>query len=151
MSVKVRTSSSSHKVRDHNSTSQQICLCVYLYTDAMEADLALWWKTRVARRSAMSKWQSFRERSICKWSFTQLSCYSQRTCIHTKAELLTFIDSSTCTLRARPNIKPSIRGKCGTQRKTNKRRRRHPRGKVTLHVCLCVCVRGVQMGGSEKM
>lgn len=38
-SVKVRTSSNSHKVKDHNS-AKQICLCVYLYT-AMEADLAL--------------------------------------------------------------------------------------------------------------
>lgn len=67
-SVKVRTSSSSHKVKDQSST-KQICLCVYLYT-AMD-DLALWWKTRVARRSEMSKWQSCREngereRSICK-------------------------------------------------------------------------------------
>lgn len=37
--VKVRTSSNSHKVKDHNR-AKQICLCVYLYT-ATEADLAL--------------------------------------------------------------------------------------------------------------
>lgn len=90
--VKVRTSSSSHKVKDHNG-AKQICLCVYLYT-ATEADLALWWKTRVTRRAEMSKWQScgVGEGSICRWTFTPsivtlTSSYTQRTRMHTKAEL----------------------------------------------------------------
>lgn len=56
--VKVRTSNSHHKVKDHNA-AKQIGLCVYLWL-AVHADLALWWEWLATLRR--TPWRSCRER-----------------------------------------------------------------------------------------
>ncbi len=158
-SVKVRTSSDTHKVRDHNST-KQICLCVYLYT-ATQADLALWWKTGVACQPEMSKWQSCSERNSKRGIDMQMAIYTllvtpmssctQSTRMHTKAELSTFIAG-----RARSEPAPTSSFQSGGNAALNIR---STRGWGTLevkwnrtYVCVWVwvCVE-VQTGENEKM
>lgn len=154
--TKVRKSTRSHKVKDHNSTKQN-CLCVYLYT-AMEADLELWWKTSgsLVRKSMWRSHSVRRKREegteidmqmkIYTLPITLTWSYAWCTCRNIKAEILTSIAAPA---RSEPALTYSFQSvenaalnmTSATQGGTSRKR-----SEVKLLICLYVSSVGEPMG-----